>query len=253
MFVRQVKRLRIAIETAFIVAVIIIIKLVVEYFGLEFVTINPLFTSIIAGGIFLFGLILAGTMSDYKESEKIPAEIISSCESIYEEGCYVKETRPEFDLKALVDALVEVIDGFYTDIINVNSRVALASVSKLSRYYLEMEKLGVPPNYITRLKGEAGLIRKNILRMYYIQRTDFLPSAYILVQSIVGLIMILLVLTKIEPFHDAIIVIVFLTFIFVYILKLLRTLDKPFQKSGTTVDDVSLFLLHEFKGRMGKQ
>ena len=65
--------------------------------------------------------------------------------------------------------------------------------------------------------------------------------------------MILLTVTKIEPFHDAIIVIVFLTYIFVYILKLLRTLDKPFQKSGTTMDDVSLFLLHEFKERMRRQ
>jgi hypothetical protein len=45
----------------------------------EFIGQNALFTSIIAGGIFLFGLILTGTMADYKESEKIPAEIASSC------------------------------------------------------------------------------------------------------------------------------------------------------------------------------
>jgi hypothetical protein len=253
MLIRHFKRWRIALESASIVVVLIIIKVVVENLGLEFVTINPLFTSIIAGGIFLFGLILAGTLADYKESEKIPAEIISACESIYEEGCYVKETRPEFDLEALVATLNEVVDGFYSDTVDVKARTAFTALSKLSQSFLEMEQLGVPPNYITRLKAEASLIRKNILRVYYIQRTDFLPSAYILVQSIVALIMILLVFTKIEPFHDAIIIIFFLTYLFVYILKLLRTLDQPFQKSGTTMDDVSLFLLHEFKERIGKQ
>jgi len=87
MLIRHFKRWRIALESASIVVVIICIKLVIEHFGWEFVSINPLFTSIIAGGIFLFGLILAGTLADYKESEKIPAEIISACESIYEEGC----------------------------------------------------------------------------------------------------------------------------------------------------------------------
>ena len=60
----------------------------------------------------------------------------------------------------------------------------------------------------------------------------------------------LLVLTKIEPFLDSLLTITFLTYIFVYILKLLKTLDKPFRAGERTKDDVSLFLLREFKERV---
>ncbi|MBP7240020.1 MAG: hypothetical protein KBA14_07325, partial [Saprospiraceae bacterium] len=37
---------------------------------------------VITGGIFLIGFMLAGTLADYKESEKIPAEMAGTLEAI---------------------------------------------------------------------------------------------------------------------------------------------------------------------------
>jgi hypothetical protein len=113
-----------------------------------------------------------------------------------------------------------------------------------------MEELGVPPNYIVRLKSEEAAMRKSVLRMYHIQRTGFLPSAYIFVQSLVVLMLVMLVFVKIQPLYSSIIVIVFLTYLFVYILGLLRILDRPFREGQHTTDDVSLFLLHEFRQKV---
>lgn len=62
-----------------------------------------------------------------------------------------------------------------------------------------MEGIGVPPNYIVRLKQEEAAMRKSLLRMYYTQKTGFLPSAYFFVQSIVVLLLGMLVFVKIEP------------------------------------------------------
>lgn len=76
---RFVNKWRIALESSLATLVLVGIKLLPERPGWEFIGQNALFTGIIAGGIFLFGLILTGTMADYKESEKIPAEIASSC------------------------------------------------------------------------------------------------------------------------------------------------------------------------------
>lgn len=247
---KKLRRWKVAIESGIVVIVLAIIKLVIEHFNLEFVSFNPLFTSIIGGGIFLFGLILAGTLADYKECERIPSEVVAACENIYHEGRYVKRTRPEFDVDRLIFILAEIISGFRSDVTREGSRKCLLALAKLPDSFLEMETLGVPPNYIARLKSEEGLIRKSVLRMYYIQRINFLPSAYILVQSIVCLIVVLLMLTKIEPFYDSVIMIVFLTYLFVYIIKLLRTLDKPFRAEERTMDDVSLFLLDEFRHRI---
>ena len=55
-----------------------------------------------------------------------------------------------------------------------------------------MERLGIPANFIVRLKTEEGIIRKSLLRLYYIQRIDFLPSSFILMESIVVLVLALL-------------------------------------------------------------
>lgn len=247
---KKLKKWKVAIESSIVVVALVIVKLLIEHFGLEFITLNSLFTSIIGGGIFLFSLILAGTLADYKESERIPSEIVAACENIYHEGRYVKQTRQDFNLDKLISTLVEIVSGFRSDVAREGSRKCLRALTKLPDSFLEMETLGVPPNYIARLKSEEGLIRKNLLRMYYIQRINFLPSAYVLVQSIVGLIVVLLMLTKIEPFYDSVIIIIFLSYLFVYIIKLLRTLDKPFRPDGTTMDDVSLFLLEEFGHRV---
>ena len=212
-----------------------------------------MFTSIIAGGIFLFGLILTGTMTDYKESEKIPAEIGSSCRAIWEEGKYTKENHPPFDLARLVSTLRDLLMQFRRDIVDTRSRQALAALSRLSDSFLEMERLGVPANFIVRLKTEEGTIRKSLLRIYYIQRINFLPSAFILMESIVALVLALLLFTKIEPTSDAIIILVFLAFLFIYILRLLRKLDRPFRENEKTMDDVSLFLLHELEEELAKE
>lgn len=250
---RFIIKWRIALESSLAVLVLVGIKLLLERLGWEFIGQNALFTSIIAGGIFLFGLILAGTMSDYKESEKIPAEIASSIRAIWEEGKYTKATYSSFELARLVDTLHDLLVQFRRDLLDTRSRQALASLSRLSGSFLEMDRLGVPANFIVRLKTEEGNIRKSLLRLYYIQRIDFLPSSFILMESIVALVLALLLFTKIEPASDAIVILVFLAFLFIYILRLLHKLDRPFREGEKTMDDVSLFLLHELEDELVKE
>jgi len=249
---RFFRRWRIPLATLPVIAVLVVIKCLVAHYGGEFVELSPLYTSIVAGGIFLFGLILASTLSDYKEGEKIPAEIAAACENIYREGADVKKTHNSFDLKALGKTLLEILAGFKEDINRTDSRKALTALNRLSASFLEMDALGVPPNYVVWLKTEQGAIRKALLRVYYIQRINFLPSAYFLVTSVIVLLIGLLIFTKIEPLYLSLIIVVILTYIFVYILQLLRIFEQPFQPEGTTMDDVSLFLIEELQERIEK-
>src|SRR5687768_9941005 len=39
---------------------------------------------VLSGGVFLLGFMLAGTMGDYKEAEKMPGEIVTGLETIEE-------------------------------------------------------------------------------------------------------------------------------------------------------------------------
>ena len=49
------------------------IKVVLHALGLEVLSINPLFSALVASSVFLFGFLLNGVLTDYKESERLPS------------------------------------------------------------------------------------------------------------------------------------------------------------------------------------
>jgi hypothetical protein len=105
----------------------------------------------------------------------------------------------------------------------------------------------VPANYIVRLRAEQAALRKSVLRVYHLQREEFLPSAYAMIVAFVSLILLLLMVTNFDGLVESLVTVGFMSFFFLALLRLLNVISTPF-KVGTerTDDDVSLFLLHEF-------
>lgn len=249
------KNWRLLIDTAMIVVGILFVKIVlVEGLSLEFFSLSPLFTSIIAGGIFVVSILLAGVITDYKESDKLPSEISAAIEAIYEDGLYIKALKAKFNVDFLRQRLQEIIQSLKKDLDAEHSREAITAVSKLTQSFLEMESLGIPANYIVRLKQEQSIIRKSLLRIHHIQRIRFAPSAQILLKTFITLIIGLLIFTKIEPPLDSLILVAFVSFLFIYLIKLIDIMDEPFcVGEHTTMDEVSFFLLRESHERIGKK
>ncbi len=245
----SVRRHGLLIRTTLVVAAIVSLKLVIALAGWEFIATSPLHTSVVAGAIFIISLMLAGTMSDYKESEKVPTETASAMKSIYREGAYVKAFHPEFRLERLADVLAHLPHTFRDDLVH-GTQHTIETVERLTDSFVEMERLGVPPNYIARLKQEQAVIVRNLMRVAYIQRISFLPSAYALIEAILVLLIGLLLFTEIEPLSTGIVVLAFISFIFVYMLRLLHVLDTPFRAAGAGPDDISLFQIDEIHDEM---
>jgi Ca2+/Na+ antiporter len=110
-----------------------------------------------------------------------------------------------------------------------------------------MEDTDVPANYVVRLRSEQAALRKSVLRIYHIQREEFLPSAYAMIVSFVVMIITLLMFTKIEGEVETLVTLAFLSFFFIYLIQLLNVINKPFKVGqDRRDDDVSLFLLYEF-------
>ncbi len=65
------------------VAVLIVAKYLVHTFQVEFLTLGALFSSVVAGAIFIVGSLLTSTLPDYKEAERLPAEIRVALEAIH--------------------------------------------------------------------------------------------------------------------------------------------------------------------------
>lgn len=248
------KKLRIGVWTLAIVACLVLAKLLIHAWNLEFFSLNALFTSAIAGAIFIMGFLLAGIIADYKEAEKIPAELSSSLENIWEEGKFFNRDKTTFDLKKLQQNLGDVINTFLRGLGHEGDHYKLEpcieSVNRLSESFAEMEKLGMPPNYVVRLEGEQAALRRSVLRVYHIQRTQFLPSAHILAESLALGIVALLLFVKTEGSPESMVLFGFISYLFLYIRKLIQTVEKPFRQGHNTMDDVSLFLLREFETRL---
>jgi len=248
------KKLRIGIGAIAVVALLVIAKLAIHAWGYEFFSLNALFTSAIAGAIFIMGFLLAGIMADYKEAEKIPAELRSSLENIWEEGKFFNRDKKEFNLKRLQDNLTAIIrsllEGLGHEGDHYKLEPCIESVNQLSESFAEMEKLGMPPNYIVRLEGEQAALRRSVLRVYHIQRTQFLPSAHVLAESLALGIVGLLLFVKTEGSPESVVLFGFISYLFLYIRQLIRTIEKPFRQGHNTMDDVSLFLLREFDSRL---
>ena len=245
------KRLRVVVETGLAVMAIVIAKLIVHAFSWEFITLSPLYTSIVAGGIFVIGLIVAGTLADYKESEKMPAEIAAALANIHQDASGMKETNEEFDLVGLRKALVNVVATFKEDLGDGASRKCLAAINDLTASFVALERLGVPPPSLVRLRQEQGAVRRAVLRIYHIQDTEFLPSAYILIETVVLLIIGALVFTKVDALYESVVILAVIAYFFVYLVRLLKIMDTPFRVHKQTGDEVSLFLLNEFARVIG--
>src|SRR5688500_17505052 len=75
----------IAIRVVPIVGVVVLVKLAINGLGWDTVALNPLHTGLVAGNIFLTGFLLSGTLTDYKESERLPGELAGRAETIADE------------------------------------------------------------------------------------------------------------------------------------------------------------------------
>src|SRR3954447_952093 len=75
------------------VAGAVVLKAIFELAGFHPLDLNPLLSGLVAANVFLLGFLLAGTLGDYKEAEKLPGEIAASLETICDEALLVHEEK----------------------------------------------------------------------------------------------------------------------------------------------------------------
>jgi hypothetical protein len=226
---------------------ILLVKIIVHVFDYEPLANNPLLSAVIGGMTFLIGFILAGTMTDFKESEKLPGDIVSSLESIFEDGTHLKKLNKKFDRDGLNRILDEIVDSLKKDLKSDKKRIAIHSVSKLTDIVIEAEKLGLPAVWISRIKTEQASLKKIIFRIYNIKDTSFIPAAYAIVDILVFITLGILVLLKFDRFYEGLLMTGIVGYIFIYMTMLIKDIDDPFGEKSYA--DINLYLLGSFKNR----
>lgn len=232
---------------ALLAAILVLpVKWVMHYFGIEFIEQTSLHNSVVSSAIFVLGFVLSATIADYKESERIPAEFASNIEDMYNDAKQTHKSYPKFDLDDFRHSLIDIL-GVFREGTRINRKRARREIAELQVSFAEMEQAGVPPNFVVKLKTQQSQLMRNLFRVNYIQHIQFIPSAFFLIKTIVILVIGLLVCTNIDPFYGGLFIVGAITFIMVYMLILIHHVSVPFQDKGKTMDDVSLFLLREAK------
>ncbi|MEI8345762.1 MAG: hypothetical protein WCG06_06795 [Candidatus Omnitrophota bacterium] len=82
------KKWSVALQILPLLGSVIVLKIILHGLGWEVLSLNPLFTSIVAATTFLLGFLITGVLTDYKESEKIPGDLAASFETLADE-CFI--------------------------------------------------------------------------------------------------------------------------------------------------------------------
>ena len=243
-FRRKLHYYRIFLWALLAALAILPIKYAMHALGLEFIEQTSLHNSVVSSAIFVLGFVLSATIADYKESERIPAEFAANIEDMYNDAKETHRTYPKFDLDHFRVSLIEVLKVFREGT-RVNRHGARREIADLQSCFADMERAGVPPNFVTKLKTQQTQLLRSLFRINYIQRIRFIPSAFFLIKAIVVMIIGLLLCTNIDPFYGGMFIVGAITFILLYMLILIHHVSVPFQAEGVSRDDVSLFLLRE--------
>jgi hypothetical protein len=242
---------KVAFQVALIVPVLLAARYGIDQADWQFVTAGPLLSAVVSGGIFVVALVVAGTLSDYKESERVPAEVVGALSSILTDARAWKKEKPAFDLAGLERRVQVVLTTFRSDLQNPGSRECLSAINALSDSFADMDRQEIIATYISRLRGEQSVLRRVVLRVYHIQETNFVPSAYVLIWIILVLAVGVLTFTKSEGNSEAYVLLGAIYFFLFYLVRLLKVLDTPFRPGKRTTDDVDFQLIKEFNQSLG--
>jgi hypothetical protein len=207
----------------------VLVKLAVDQLGWDTVELTTLHSGLLAANVFLMGFLLAGTLADYKESEKLPGELAGRAETIADE-CQIlyaeKQAEP-------ARGCLEHMGRFAADVRAwLHGRhgvdVPLERIDELNHFFLLFQPL-TQPNFIVRLKQEQSTLRLLVIRINTIKTTSFVGAGYTIAKITSVLLVIALMFADIAQLGAEMFLLGAIAFLFGYMILLIKDLDDPFE------------------------
>jgi hypothetical protein len=251
--VKITNRHRLLLRVTAVVALVVGAKLLVHGLGWEIISINPLFSGIVAANVFLMGFLLSGVLSDFKESERYPGELSACLENLAQEVRGIKMAKSEANVSSCLTHISqlsqEILHWFHK---KRRTSELLELVNDLTPQIATMEQW-TQATLVARLKQEQSNLRRTLTRIHTIRETYFISSGYLLADLTTILLCIGLIFAKIEPFYESLFFVIVIAYLMIYLLMLIRDLDNPFgyyeRYSG---EDISLKPLEDAASRLAQ-
>lgn len=209
---------------------------------------------VLTGAVFLTGFLLAGTMADYKESEKIPGNVANSLETLEEYFILAASQQPSLDRKELQQQVLGLTDSIRGWLIKkLTTAQVFEAFVHMNATIVRVEKAGAG-YHASKAVSQALSLRRNVSRMDVISRTGFLPPAYALLEVLLAVILGLMMVAKFKSPVATYVLVPFFALVNIYMLRLIRDIDDPFDYApdGTKrgAAEVELFPIHEYRERL---
>ena len=211
-----------------LVCLVIALKTGAHCLGLELLALSPLFSGILAANVFLMGFLISGVLSDYKESEKLPGELVVSIQAFRDEAHGILKAKQAEEARACLaytGQLAEAVLGWFQK--KRRTHEVFDLIRGLNDQFKAIEPY-TAPQFIARLKQEQTSLRRMIVRCHTIRETDFVTSGYVIAELTTILLCLGLILTQFTPFYESLFFVFVISFFLIYLLALIRSLDNPF-------------------------
>ena len=220
---------RLLARTLPLVGIVLVLKLGLDQLGWDTIELNPLYSGLVAANVFLIGFLLAGTLADYKESERLPGELAVRAEAIADDCQNLfREKRADAARRCLahIGQLAATLNAWLHGKVDVQE--ALERIEDFNEYFLEFQPL-TQPNFIVRLKQEQTALRMLVTRINTIRETSFVGAGYVIAKITSALLVIALLLANIAPLGAELFQLGTITFLLAYMILLIKDLDDPFE------------------------
>jgi hypothetical protein len=243
-----VSYLHLLLKAAIILVALLALKLAIDHLGFDVISAGPIITAFVAGVIFTIAIIYTGTLSDYKEGERIPGELATSIKSLYKDSRVVRSTSSDEttvrDTESHIKELLAVIiSNFKRSVWRL--REIGEAMDKIDEDIYILAKNNVAPQLVVKMRNELTNIDRISYRVEGIMETTFIPAAYIITQIAIGLVIVMLLFVEMDPYYVGVALFGTVSFLLISLLLLIKDMDNPF--AGTVqVDLSSLYKLQEY-------
>lgn len=230
-------------------ALLLLRQLLRLVFGFEGVIEFSEVAVVLSGGVFLLGFMLAGTMSDYKEAEKLPGDIVTGLETIEEVMAHVATVKQD-DATKHRRAILGVLDTIDRWLHKRATELDLhESLHRLTSTFTAVE-LG---SHATRAFSIMATVRRALMRVSVTSRTGFLATGYALLEIMIVICYLILIVAAFKSLFGEIVVVSFVGLIYTYMYRLIKDIDDPFDyghDGATGAAEVELYPLVEYRARL---
>lgn len=247
---------RLAVQALPVIAAVVLAKLVLELADAHPLELNPLLSGLVAANVFLLGFLLAGTLADYKESERLPGDLAASLDSIADECLilHAEQARPEAaGCLEQLERIAYVVRRWLLNRKDVEE--VHAAIRGLNPYFSVFAPI-IQAGFTTRLKGEQNAVRKLVIRMDTIRTTSFVAAGYAIARLVGVLLVIGLLLTDLAASTgESLFFVGVITMLIAYVYLLIRDLDDPFryERGEEGAADVPLAPLEQVEERLRRE